>query len=90
MLKIKDNVDLKELEKFGFKQIAKPLITDYFKLYEDHFICICPFSLNITSYKGKISSPFDLYNGFSEIRVTTEDVEDLIKADLVEKVVGNE
>ena len=32
MLKIKDNVDLKELEKFGFKKQPKP--------YKGYYICI--------------------------------------------------
>ena len=31
MLKINDNVDLKELEKFGYSQKGLPMFNDYFK-----------------------------------------------------------
>lgn len=79
MLKIKDNVDLKELEKFGFKYVSSEYYDYYFlKRYlgndEDDRIC----------YQIGIDD--------REIRIVRLDGEldttlyDLIKADLVEKV----
>ena len=81
MLKIKDNVDLKELEKFGFKQISfYPEPSEYYKrVYlendNDDKICYLVFEtdrfLRITRLDGE------------ELDGT---LYDLIKADLVEKV----
>lgn len=45
MLKIKDNVDLKELEKFGFKRVEfRKMFSDYVRSYQyevNDFIDVC-------------------------------------------------
>ena len=47
MLKIKDNVDLKELEKFGFKRVEfRKMFSDYVRSYQHevkNFIDICDY-----------------------------------------------
>lgn len=47
MLKIKDNVDLKELEKFGFKRVEfRKMFSDYVRSYQyevKKFIDICDY-----------------------------------------------
>ena len=74
MLKIKDNVDLKELEKYGFKYFEN----GNYKIYEkDNYdscmdVEICNRILNIYCQDYKEIDENTLY--------------DLIKADLVEKV----
>ena len=82
MLKIKDNVDLKELEKFGFKYDEK--MNYYYKQCLGTFNKFIVFTEeDIDSCKGQIvfynDSAFNttLYLGT---------LYDLIKADLVEKV----
>ena len=79
MLKIKDNVDLKELEKFGFK--VSDNVTDLNKVscltYE--FLTISQTTRDI-----EISSGYDEVNGDYEI----EKLFDLIQAGLVEKFDG--
>lgn len=72
MLKIKDNVDLKELEKFGFKYND-----NYHIHYEYNFLII-----EVNTRKIFIGSGVDEVNGDEEIIK----LYDLIKADLVEKV----
>ena len=79
MLKIKDNVDLKELEKFGFELNDIGLNEPYY-IYEKYIkpyisICISEETRVITKY-----------NDDNIGRIKNEDIEDLIKADLVEKV----
>ena len=72
MLKIKDNVDLKELEKFGFKKERdedyrnETLTLDYIINGKNKEICIA-----------------STYGEYDELDNT---LYDLIKADLVEKV----
>lgn len=79
MLKIKDNVDLKELEKFGFKKDK----WFYFREIENNWWD----TININTDEDRT-----IYNetdvcGYSEIDYDIEKyVEDLIKADLVEKI----
>ena len=79
MLKIKDNVNLKELEKFGFEY------TPYCRDKEGNdcliycFLSISPYDRTIA-----ISSGVDEINGDDEI----EKLFDLIQAGLVEKVEG--
>lgn len=77
MLKIKDNVDLKKLEKYGFK----------------YFINSCgTYGYSIHLLKGWITivEKDNEYDGFDErripISITQDLLYDLIKADLVEKV----
>ena len=81
MLKIKDDVDLKELEKFGFEKkikyyrfenIAVEINTRYFLIQ----------AININQYGGFRAT--DNKNS-SMIHINTK-IYDLIKADLVEKV----
>ena len=75
MLKIKDNVDLKELEKFGFKKIRFNEFRNYYNKEEndiDYFIWEDTriIEINSNNYDRELDNL--LY--------------DLIKADLVEKV----
>lgn len=79
MLKIKDDVDLKELEKFGFELILKDS-TEYYRKridasYDDIYIKVQPISkkILIDTVRTYISELDILY--------------DLIQAGLVEKVV---
>lgn len=78
MLKIKDSVDLKELEKFGFEQysIGHKIKYEYKKEIGNHEI-----------YNIKIDENKIIY--FNQLSVNNElpsIIYDLIKADLVEKV----
>ena len=62
MLKIKDNVDLKELEKFGFeKREQRLMFQDYFRGYEKNF----EVSSQIGDYKTDL--------GFCKITIHDED-----------------
>ncbi len=77
MLKIKDNVDLKELEKYGFK----------------YFINGCGtygYSINLLKGYVTIVEKDNEYDGFDERRIplniTQELLYDLIQAGLVEKI----
>ncbi len=85
MLKIKDIVDLKELEKFGFKPKYNE---DTGKI--ERYIYNNSMVINI---KDRKMYPFRKYNEYSEIDLeyfkadfVEEALYDLIKADLVEKV----
>lgn len=81
MLKIKDNVDLKELKKFGF--ITYINIDDGQEYY-----CICNIFIGedkIIKQDDGINECFDmLEHKFDDTEI--EILYDLIKADLVEKV----
>lgn len=78
MLKIKDNVDLKELEKFGFE------------LYDDDYY----FKYLYTAPNENYEITYKIYKITKEIKIYTYNLEqyidntlyDLIKADLIEKV----
>ena len=78
MLKIKDNVDLKELEKFRFKEIDEFGVIDY--VYSKK------------SYDLIVSNAKELYiqDDFAVSREIPDEIlnilYDLIKADLVEKI----
>ena len=78
MLKIKDSVDFKELEKFGFKK----KYSTYTKVCKGFFNS---FEIKIdasnSKYRGKICFLYWRINEIGE-----ETLFDLIKADLVEKV----
>ena len=97
MLKIKDNVDLKELEKFGFKILKDdkeltPLDDDYFSILAvknlgTHYTIIID---NDECYREisihpENSTPFRITLTFQ-----LDVLYDLIKADLVEKVSERE
>lgn len=74
MLKIKESVDLKELEKFGFEKANEP---------NEHVIYIKKYSHNLIYF-------YDDKEMYFEIDEYDEDIVnvlyDLIKADMVEKV----
>jgi len=77
MLKIKDNVDLKELEKFGFKEYKK----EYSRTYSGDIItCI--------DKETRLIEDIDTEYKFLEMKNlgSSKRVHDLIKADMVEKV----
>lgn len=85
MLKIKDNVDLKELEKFGFR---------YFEAFGKHYDIqskeFC--SLILVYVDNREISYRTTYYKPEEINEATSILYDLIKAGVVEKVeeVSNE
>lgn len=82
MLKIKDNVDLKELEKFGFKYTNDyewQSVKAYIKIYEEYEITVTDYDNSIEIYFYKFTSDI------GGIGIPTV-IYDLIKADLVEKV----
>lgn len=78
MLKIKDSVDLKELEKFGFKKynIGKQVKYEFVKRIGKHEI----YNIKIDANKIIHFNQLSVYNELPNI------INDLIKADLVEKV----
>ena len=84
MLKIKDNVDLKELEKFGFKPNAlDDNYSGYYKMAgnTDNYTFIDDYHFENNKRIGILIEDGQVYLG-----ETLNDLYDLIKADLVEKV----
>ena len=80
MLKIKDNVDLKELEKFGFKKdkdLSNYLETIYSVTQKYQKLCVYWEEKKLFLYEPFNSNAFIL---------KANTLYDLIKADLVEKV----
>ena len=80
MLKIKDNVDLKELKKYGFeldKELSNDLETIYSVKQEYQKLCLYWEEKQLYLYE-----PFGSNVFFLKIDI----LYDLIKADLVEKV----
>lgn len=89
MLKIKDNVDLKELEKFGFEvfdnNTARKVYYDYYSgvsLENDTYFMIEHRKIWFVENGAKNSN--ERYFGNPQFN----DLYDLIKADMVEKVEG--
>ena len=80
MLKIKDNVDLKELEKFGFKLNGRNMYEKY--LYDDEMGGYIPYRLCVAGLLKSLFYEDDAYNSNDDL----DTIYDLIKADLVEKV----
>lgn len=87
MLKIKDNVDLKELEKFGFEVIgnfAKKIWwydkIENISIEDDTWLCVENRTLWLIEQSAKESN--ERYFGNPQF----DTIYDLIKADLVEKV----
>ena len=81
MLKIKDNVDLKELEKFGYEQeyeYEEYLYAKYFE-YSGTKIFIFP-------NKEIVQGEFIIFFGYNEVELEKKFINDLIEAGLVEKV----
>ena len=79
MLKIKDNVDLKELEKFGFTQNSKGNY-DYRRFLDG----ILGYRVYVTKNHHYIQ--IQIYEVSLIAKSLQELIYDLIKADLVEKV----
>lgn len=77
MLKIKDNVDLKELEKYGFR---KSYYMPFFKYELDDFA-----TLHISESTRELSIDVE-GRMFCEEIITLNIIYDLIQAGLVEKV----
>ncbi len=75
MLKIKDNIDLKELEKFGFAWNEKYKEYQFFSYNKDERLCV----------EDDRRLLFEDFSGFCIIE-GLDVLFDLIKADLVEKV----
>ena len=84
MLKIKDNVDLKELKKYGFCEIDEFGIINYL-FYKT------PFNLRVSSYKIIMLEHEEIDTLYGEVDdIILQKLYDLIKADLVEKVESEE
>lgn len=88
MLKIKDNVDLKELEKFGFERETKDYYTKHWFINYDgqptiEIYMVVVGNALFNNYKILNQHKFkqDLHECYWE-----QDLYDLIKADLVEKI----
>lgn len=80
MYKLKDNIDLQQLEKYGFRKIS---------LYGDEIYC------KSYSHYGELvdiaikeDRSFDIYWGYYAMFGEEQErfIQDLIKADLIEKV----
>lgn len=93
MLKIKDNVDLKELEKYGF--YYRVLYDNYIKLhseknYDDHVDNYIEIDNNTIKPFARLLNGYDeKYHDNRQVNIKDEFLDtlyDLIKADLVEKV----
>ena len=77
MLKIRDGVDLKELEKYGFEYEDLFYKDTHYAYYNYEFLTV-----NLYSKEIFIASGVDEVNGSEEVTK----LYDLIKADLVEKI----
>lgn len=82
MLKIKDNVDLKQLEKFGFEYYYEDERGYWFKYYFTKPSDTSEITITIDEGDNKIIIKADYNANLSFI----DFVYDLIKADLVEKM----
>lgn len=83
MVKIKDNVDLKELEKYGFEYYRMVYVKDIIRGEED---ILGRKTIYVTEPDREIS----IKNGLFNIDEELDTIYDLIKADLVEKVESDE
>ena len=83
MLKIKDNVDLKELEKYGFEYHRMVYTKEIIRTGED---ILERKTIYVSEYDREISIKNGLFNIDEELNT----IYDLIKADLVEKVGSDE
>lgn len=85
MLKIKDKVDLKELEKFGFKYDEEYNLYETYILKEERYNCHFIITITISLDNRLIYVDFDteyLLNGLISVDI----LYDLIESGLVEKV----
>ena len=91
MLKLKDNVNLKELEKYGFKTFYVEHKQSLFAtkdIYIDRHNKITPdwYRIGVDEVNRKFrKSKFRLGKTLLSVRVTKYDIQDLIKDGLVEK-----
>lgn len=89
MLKIKDNVDLKELEKFGFEyepmfNSKKEEVLGYYKISFDYDFTSYDYIIDVKDRDIMLTKDNE---SFDDDNVREFDIlYDLIKADLVEKV----
>lgn len=92
MLKIRDDVDLKELEKFGFKTFFvehKQSLFAIKDIYVDRLYKIAKdwYRIGVDEKNRKFrKSKFRPGKTLLDVRVTKKDIYDLIQAGLVEKV----
>ena len=85
MLKIKDNINLKEIEKYGFKYIEDKEPYYVYDLNDNRTYLV------IDEETKEIGIPTSLYGDIPSYYINNFNViYDLIKADLVEKVDNNE
>ena len=90
MLKIKDNVDLKELEKYGFEENSD----DFYREITEKFAISYPYGvITVNKHDREIKVLYHLINHVNAILLENVAIlpppvglYDLIKADLVEKV----
>lgn len=85
MLKIKDNVDLKELEKYDFCEFEEDTTIDGTKILYDKY-CYKDFFIYITEDRFIYGEVCDYIRGNVLGNENLDTLYDLIKADLVEKV----
>lgn len=85
MLKIKDNVDLKELEKFDFCEFEENTKIDGTRILYDKY-CYKDFYLYITEDKKIYGEQCDYIKGQVLANENFDTIYDLIKSDLVEKI----
>ena len=83
MLKIKDNIDLKELEKFGFEEYEEEETYFWYGFTKPSSNSEIYIHVNIKS--RIITTGFDMYVAQDKIH---DKIYDLIEAGLVEKVKG--
>lgn len=94
MLKIKDNIKLEELEKYGFETKKGCYgFNDYFRFTrpnENYFLVVDPRDRKIYCYKGKVYCQVEAfaYCPFEKLEIKDEYIEKLIQDGLVEKVEG--
>ena len=91
MLKIKDNVDLRELEKFGY--IYESMLDIYYKVIIPQKKIILIFditpkarTITITKEREIITREMTYWLDWNKCITNKKDIKDLIKANLVEKV----
>ena len=88
MLKIIDNIDLKELEKYGWKTFyVKTNKKQILYAVKDIFVNYNWYRIGVNEIDRKFTkSKFRIGKFLLDVKVTKKDIEDLIKANLVEKV----
>lgn len=85
MLKIKDNIDLKELEKFNFCKCDDDIKVDDVPILYDCY-CYKNFYLYITKDRRIYGEQCDYVRGVVLSNENFDTLYDLIRADMIEKV----